>query len=88
MPTETVHLDCDPETHYFLDALVTSSFKLACGHNLRMSAPKDAILAMEVKRAGMTIYCGRCEQDIIITRSTHRLVGWQDPPTGRWRPSR
>lgn len=82
-----LRVDADPEAHSHVNALCTVSFKLACGCSVRHNSPRNASSGFVLKRPGATVHCRR-HGDVIITRSTLRLVGWDEPghhPEG-WRP--
>lgn len=81
-------VDVDPDKHAPVNALCTVSFKLACGCNIRHSDPRDAKIGIILKRPGSSYPCSR-HGEVVITRSSLRLVGWDEPghyPEG-WLPS-
>lgn len=81
-------VDASPEAHAAVDALCTVSFRLACGCAVPHSDPRDAERGFILKRPGTTYPCRR-HGEVVITRSTLRLVGWDEyghQPEG-WRPS-
>jgi len=80
-------VDVDPDAHEFVKALCTVSFKLACGCRIPPGSPADAGHAFIMKHAGSPFPCNK-HGEVIITRSSLRLVGWDEPghhPEG-WRP--